>query len=75
MRAELATADLSIGMRVRTAHDAPAGYGSRWAGLDGLIIGFPGTGNVRVRFDDGREVTCGPGDVTMIPGSDCAQPA
>ncbi len=58
--------DLSIGMRVTTTPAPIPGLTCRWAGIDGEIVGFPGPGNVRVAFDQGGEVTCGPDDVTPI---------
>lgn len=59
--------ELTIGMRVRTSPTAPDRCGSRWAGLAGHVIGFPGEGNVRIAFDGGEQVTCGPGDVIPEP--------
>ncbi len=56
--------DLSIGMRVRaTPKDIP-GINTTWSGLTGRIVGFPGEGNVRIAFDGGGHVTCGPDDLT-----------
>lgn len=56
--------DLTIGMRVRATPAPIPGLTARWSGLTGAVVGFPGEGNVRVRFDDGSSVTCGPDDLT-----------
>lgn len=61
---------LSIGMRVRTTPAPIPGITTRWSGLAGHIIGFPGEGNVRVRFDgEPGQVTCGPDDVIVEPAA------
>lgn len=68
---------LAIGMRVRTTPQPIPGLVTPWAGLVGSIVDFPAAGNVRVAFEDGRSVTCGPDDVTPqpAPSSDVRPPA
>lgn len=56
--------DLTIGTRVRATPAPIPGLTARWSGLTGEIVGFPGEGNVRVRFDDRISLTCGPDDLT-----------
>jgi hypothetical protein len=56
--------DLTIGMRVRATPAPIEGLTARWSGLTGEVVGFPGEGNVRVRFNNGTSLTCGPGDLT-----------